>query len=129
MVVDVIDTAGTTATTEITNVKDVTISDERATADTSTRASGFETAKGTTRKVSIEFSMLWDEEEEGFAAVLDAYTTQTAVAIKAISKTSGTGIDADCYIMKLTRSEGLKDGVIAEVTAKPTYLTRYPQSV
>jgi len=119
-------TAGATAATEMANVKDLSMPDERGEADISTRGSGFEVIKSTMRKLSLEWQMLYDELDSDFAAILAAYVGQNAIALKCLSSSTGAGIDADFEIVKITKSENLKDGVYADVVAKPTYLTRYP---
>jgi hypothetical protein len=54
-------TAGASATTELTNVKDVTLNLETGEADISVRASqGWRATVATLKNGSVEFSMLWD---------------------------------------------------------------------
>ena len=119
-------TAGSTAATEMKNVRDLSMPDERGEADISTRASGFELFKSTLRSLSIEFQMLWDEDDADFAAVMAAYQAQTPLAILCLSASDGAGIDADFEVLKVTKSENLRDGIYADVVLKPVYVTRYP---
>jgi len=122
-------TAGTTAATLMTNVRDLSMPDERGEADTSSRAAGNETVRATMRKVSLEWQMNWDEDDGDFAAILSAYINRSPIALKSISKTAGKGIDADFVVTKCQRNESLRDGITADVVAKPTYVTRYPANV
>jgi hypothetical protein len=53
--------AGMTATTELTNVKDVTLNLESGEADVTTRGnSGWRATVGTLKTGSVEFEMIWD---------------------------------------------------------------------
>jgi len=122
-------TAGSTAATLMTNVRDVTNPDERNEIDTSSRAYDHETVDVGQIKTSIEWSMSADEADADYAAILAAYLGRTAIALKCISGTSGKGIDGDFKITKLSRSEQLKDQVLVDVVAKPTHTTRFPQYV
>lgn len=59
--------AGSSATNEMTNVRDVTVSAEAGEADVTTRAnSGWRATVATLRECSIEFEMVWDPADAGF---------------------------------------------------------------
>ncbi|MBT7162271.1 MAG: hypothetical protein HN904_05795, partial [Victivallales bacterium] len=66
--------SGTTASTELTNVKDVTLNLESGEADVTTRANaGWRATIGTLKTGSVEFEMIWDSDDAGFTAIKDAY--------------------------------------------------------
>lgn len=59
--------AGTTPTTEMSNVRDVTLTLEAGEADVTTRANqGWRATAPTLRECSVEFEMVWDPADAGF---------------------------------------------------------------
>lgn len=121
--------AGSSASTEMKNIRDLTVNDERGEADISNRGSEFELIRTTMRKVSFDFQMNADEDDADYAAILAAYVNRTPIAWKCLSAADGSGIDCDVEVLKLTRNEALRDAMTADVTVKPTYHTRYPEWV
>ena len=119
--------AGTTAATELTNVKDVTLNLESGEADVTTRGnSGWRATVGTLKTGSVEFEMIWDSDDAGFAAIKDAYFNNTPIALAILDGAGGEGLDADFSITNFSRKEALEEAITVSVTAKPTYSTRAP---
>ena len=119
--------AGASATNLMPNTTDVTINLEKGEADVTTRGNnGWRATVGTLKDGSVEFEMIWDTAEAGFAAVKDAYFNDTALALAFLDAVGGEGLDADFTITNFTRTEPLEEAVKASVTAKPTYSTRAP---
>jgi len=119
--------AGATATTELTNVKDVTLNLESGEADVTTRGnSGWRATVGTLKTGSVEFEMIWDSADPGFAAIKDAYFNNTPIALAILDGAGGEGLDADFSITNFSRKEALEEAITVSVTAKPTYSTRAP---
>jgi len=111
--------AGSSATNEMTNVRDVTVTAEAGEADVTTRAnSGWRATVATLRECTIEFEMVWDPADAGFAAVKTAYLTSDLIAFKALDQAGGTGVDADFSITSFSRSEPLEEAITVSVTAK-----------
>jgi hypothetical protein len=121
--------AGTTAATEMTNVRDLTWNDDRDEADVSSRGSEFKLTRTTMRNHSLGWQMLVDDDDTDYAAMKAAFVGNTVIALKCISKSDGSGIDADYQIKSFGHSEALTDAQYVDVEAIPTYLTRYPSSV
>lgn len=119
--------AGGTAATELTNVKDVTLSLETGEADVTTRANeGWRATVATLKDGSVEFEMVWDTQDAGFAAIKDAFFNNTPIALAILDGEGGSGLDADFTITSFSRSEALEEAITVSVTAKPTYSTRAP---
>jgi len=119
--------AGATATTELTNVKDVTLNLEKSEADVTTRASnGWRATVATLKNGSVEFSMSWDTEDAGFTAIKNAYFNDEAIALAVLDGEGGSGLDADFSVTNFTRNEPLEEAITVNVTVKPTYVTRAP---
>ncbi|OPZ22887.1 MAG: Phage major tail protein 2 [Lentisphaerae bacterium ADurb.BinA184] len=119
--------AGATATTELTNVKDVTLNLESGEADVTTRGnSGWRATVGTLKTGSVEFEMIWDSDDAGFAAIKDAYFNNEPIALAILDGVGGEGLDADFSITNFSRKEALEEAITVSVTAKPTYSTRAP---
>jgi hypothetical protein len=110
--------------TEVSNVKDLTLSLESGEADITTRAnSGWKASVGTLREASMEFEMLWLPEDATFAAIKTAYLTSVTIAMCPLTgvKTTGSkaeGLRGDWAITGFTRTESLTEGITVKVTAK-----------
>ena len=119
--------AGTSATSELTNVKDVTLNLETGEADVSVRASeGWRATVATLKNGSVEFTMIWNTEDEGFTAIKNAYFNNTAIALAVLDGEGGSGLDADFSVTNFTRNEPLEEAITVNMTVKPTYVTRAP---
>ena len=119
--------AGSTATTLLGNVKDLTLNLETGEADVTTRAAaGWRATIATLKEGSIEFEMIWDTEDAGFTAIKDAFFNNTAIALAVLDGEAGSGLDADFSITNFSRNEPLEEAITVSVTAKPTYSTRAP---
>ena len=119
-------TAGSTAATELTNCKDVTLNLEKGEADVTTRGSTWRLTVGTLKDASVDFTMLWDDTDAGFIAIKDAFFNSTNIALAFLDGAAGEGLDADFSILKFTRNEPLEEAVTVDISVKPTYSTRYP---
>lgn len=119
--------AGATATTEMSNVKDVTLNLSTAEADVTTRATnGWRATAATLKEASVEFEILYDPSDAGFTALQNAYFGATPVALL-VADAAGSGLDADFVITAFTVNQNLEEAVTVSVTAKPTSGTRAPQ--
>lgn len=119
--------AGAKGTTELKNVKDVTLNLESSEADVTTRANnGWKATVQALKDASLEFEMQWDTEDEGFTAIKDAYFNRSSLALTILDGENGEGLDADFAVTKFNRSEPLEEAMSVSVTAKPTYSTRAP---
>ena len=89
--------AGSQASTEVTNVKDLTLNLESGEADVTTRATkGWKAYVATLKEASLEFSILYDPDDADFTAFQTAYFSNTPMALF-ISDGQDTahGLDAD----------------------------------
>ncbi len=126
--------ANSGAATELTNVKDVTLNLEKAEADVTTRANnGWRATVGTLKDASIEFQMIWDTADAGFAAIRDAFMSDTPLDFRVLSGASddpeSEGLLATCEVFSFTRNEALEEAITVDVTIKPTYAANPPQWV
>ena len=112
--------SGSTASTEMSNVTDVNVEFTRGEADTTTRANqGWRSTSPTLRECTVTFDMLWDPDDEGFAAILAAYLADDGlVALLVLDKAGGQGPDADFSITGFSESQPLDEAIKASVTAK-----------
>lgn len=111
--------AGTTAATELTIVRDVSYSFEPTEADVSDRASIIDLVDVAGIKFSLEFEVNNQDSNAFVAAIRTAAATGGAIALKTLDKTSGYGVDGD-FIVKLDESQPLRDRQAIKVTASPT---------
>ena len=113
-------TAGSTANTEMTNVKNVTLNIEKGEADSTTRAAaGWKMSIATLKEASIEFEMLYDPTDADFLALQSAFFGGTAISIF-VSDGSGGGLDCDAVVMNFNIDQSLEEAVTVSVTLKPT---------
>ena len=112
-----------TALTEMSNVRDVTLTLEAGEADVTTRANqGWRATAPTLRECTAEFEMLWKPGDEGFEAIKNAFLTAGTLRLAVLTgeqDASGTeGPLGDFSITNFSRSEPLEEGVTVSVTAK-----------
>ncbi len=113
--------------TELSNIKDVTLSLETGEADITTRAnSGWRATVGTLKEASVEFEMVWDTADAGFTAIKDAFFNNTEIGLQVLDGASGSGLEADFSITNFSRSEQLEEALTVSVTAKVTYAGTAP---
>ena len=111
--------AGTTASTEMANVRDVTLTMEAGTADVTTRANfGWRATAPTLRECTCEFEMIWLPSDAGFSAMKNAFLTSSLIALKILDKLGGQGPDGDFAITSFSRKEALEEAIVVSVTAK-----------
>ena len=125
---------GSGATTEVTNVKDLTLNLEKAEADVTTRANqGWRANVGTLKDASIEFQMVWDTADAAFAAIRDAFLNDTPLDFKILSgpdsDPDAQGLLATCEVFSFNRNEALEEAITVDVTIKPTYAAAPPSWV
>ena len=119
-------TAGSTAATEVKNVKDLTLNLESGEADVTTRATGgWRASAATLKEASLEFGILYDTEDADFQAFQEAYFSNTPLSLFITDGASG-GLDADWSITAFTVEQPLEEAVSVSITAKPTASTRAP---
>jgi len=112
-------TSGTRALNEMTNVREVTITMSAGEADVTTRANnGWRATQATLREATVEFEMMWLEDDAGFIAIKNAFLASGQIALLALSGDGGEGIDGDFSITNFTRSEPLEEAQSVSVTAK-----------
>ena len=99
----------------------------RPEADTTTRgANGWSTFAQTLTDGSIDFNMVWDDEDLAFQAIQTAFFGKFDMAFLCLDKEGGQGLDADFSITNFTRNETLSDVLTVDVTIKPAYSLTHP---
>src|SRR5512137_1633351 len=106
--------AGATATTEMGNVKDVTLTLEAGEADVTTRAnSGWRATAPTLRECTTEFEMVWKPGDTGFEALKTAFLNATTVGMAVLTDDKATigaeGPRGNWSITNFTRKEPLEE--------------------
>ncbi len=120
---------GSQASTEVTNVKDLTLNLESGEADVTTRATdGWKASIATLKEASLEFGMVYDTADADFNAFQAAYFNNEPLSLF-ISDGAGTGLDADFSITGFNVTQNLEEAMTVSVKAKPTASTRAPQWV
>jgi hypothetical protein len=109
---------------EIPNVADVTVQLSKGEADTSTRASGWKTRKGTLKDASIDFQLKFVAGDTDFTALLASYTGNSSIELLALdgllATTGSQGLRAVCEVFNFQQGQPLEGAVTFDVSAKPT---------
>lgn len=115
---------------EVTNVRDLTINLEKSEADVTTRGNnGWRQTMAALKDGSIEFEMVWDDEDEDLAEFSDAFINDTPLPLAVMSgdiETPGNdGLVSNFSVTNFSRSEALEDGIKVSVTIKPLDNTQW----
>lgn len=115
--------AALTSLTELTNVKDVSLSLETGEADITTRAnSGWRGTAPTLKEATAEFEMVWKDGDAGFTAIKNAFLNNTTVSMAfltgAKAASNSEGPYGDWAITTFSRDESLEEAIKVSVTAK-----------
>ena len=118
-------TAGTAATTELKNVRDVELKLSWATEDATTRESGdVEVSVKTVKKVELSWKMLNIKSHADVTTVRAAFLSAGAVSIKCLDEESGWGVDGDFLVTEVGTPQPGKGLQEISVTAVPAYSSR-----
>lgn len=112
-------TAGSTASTELTIVRDASYAFSNAEADISDRSSIINLYDVGGVDFSLEFEINNQDTDAFVAAVRAAAIAGTAIAFRTRDKTAGWGVDGD-FVVGIDESQALRDAQRIKVTAKPT---------
>ena len=119
-------TAGQTATTEMTNVKDVELNLTTGEADITTRAAnGWRAYAATLKEASLTFQMNYEADDTDLTAIQTAFMNNSAISFL-VGDDKGNGLDADFVITEFNIPQPLEEAVTVSVTARPTLSTRAP---
>jgi hypothetical protein len=114
------------------NVKDLTLTLEKATADVTTRGNnGWRAEVGTLKSASVQFQMVVDPADAFYSAINAAYLNGTPIQFAVMSGSltplipakDSEGLLAVFSINSVTREEPLEGAQMASVTMTPTYTT------
>lgn len=116
---------------EVGNVKDLTLSLDKATADVSTRGNGGWGADvGTLKRGNVEFDMVADAGDANYVAIRNAWLNNTAIQFGVLSGPLTTpplpgseGLVAVYSINSMTRAEPLEGAQMVSVSMTPTYVS------
>ena len=117
---------------EMPNVKDVTLSLEKGEADVTTRGNaGWRAMIGTLKEGGLEFEMVWDTGDPGFAVIKEAYFNDTPLELAVmdgdIAASGSEGLRASFSVTSFTRNEPLEEAMTVSVSVKPTYSEHAPE--
>lgn len=108
--------------TEIT-CRDLTLNQDAAEANLSTRANRWSRARPTMRNASVEFEITYDPDDTCYTALRDAFINGTKIALAVmdgdIAVAGNQGFAGNFGIFGLNVSQPLEGEVTVAVTAKP----------
>lgn len=112
---------------ELGNCRDVTLNCEMGEADATTRGNGgFNATVATLMSAPIEFEMVWDTADPGFAAIRTAFFSRGILAFQVLDADSGEGLQADFQVFNFSRAEPLDGVQLVSVSIKITYSATAP---
>lgn len=118
-----IGTAGSTAATLLTNVRDVQIARSTNKGNTTVRGDGtappVETQRVTRRIQSITWQMINDSDDTELETLRVADAAGTPVAVRMKDSATGKGFDGDC-IIEISEGQPLDGEQTFDITAVPT---------
>jgi len=118
---------GAKATTLTGNIKDAKISMTSEEEDVSDRDSdGWGETVPVSKTAEITFQMNNIDGDPFVGVLTNAFMNDTAVAILALDKENGRGLDADCMVSRFELDQKLKGAQIYDVTLKPMKTGRAP---
>lgn len=113
------DTAGSTASTELTIARNVNYTFDPDKADVSDRASIINLEDVAGVSIGLEFEINNQDTDSAVAAIRAAVLAGTAVALRTKDKENGWGLDGD-FILSLKEDQPLRDAQRLAITASPT---------
>lgn len=122
-------TFGAPSWTEITNVKDVTLTLEKDEIDVTTRGSGgYKEFVDGLIDATIDFNMIWDTTDAAFTAIRTAFFAKSAVEFLVLDDgtTDGQGLRATCMIKSFSRGETLGEALTVDVSIRPVKNSNSP---
>tara|TARA_Y100001938_G_C7927896_1_gene347823 strand:- start:27 stop:458 length:432 start_codon:yes stop_codon:yes gene_type:complete len=122
-------TAGVSATSELSNIRDVTINLSTEESDVTSRAnSGWKQTMATLKDGSVDFEMIYDTADAGFTAFATAWENSTEIAAAFLDGSGGTGLWSDFTVVNFSRNESLSEAVSVSVSLKPSGNTDWGSS-
>lgn len=118
---------------ELTNVREASAPLTKNEADATTRANlGWDAIVATTKTGEINFEMVRDDTDPGFAFFRDRWFDDGIVGMQFLSAAladGGKGFQADFQVMNVEENQPLKDVTTVSVTVKVTYSLNPPVKV
>ncbi|MEP0846065.1 MAG: hypothetical protein HRF50_04490 [Phycisphaerae bacterium] len=116
----------------ITNAKDVTINGETVETDVSMRATGkFKATAVALIDLGVEFEMVWDPDDAGFAALHAAWLSAGTIGIRVSDRPytdpGARGHRFDAVVTNFSKSEPQEGHQTVSVTVKPTLTNNPPE--
>ena len=117
--------------TEISNVGDITVTDERDVQDLPVRSMGsFMTHAVGLRKLTYAWQMVYDPADAAQTALKTAYGTGATVEFLILdgdeATTGSSGVRVTCQLSKFARQEPIGGAMMVDVEIKPAYGANAP---
>jgi hypothetical protein len=116
--------------TTVGTARDCTLNASMTEADATHRASGgFTLSVAAIEAASVEFELLWDDEQAAQEIIEAAYQSRGTIGLRVLDKPldeDGEGLLCNAQVLTFTRREPLDDTIKADVVIKPTYSAAAP---
>ena len=125
-----IGTAGSTPSTELTNIRDVTLTLETGEADITTRGnSGWAATAPTLKSASADFEMVRKENDANFTTIKNAFLANEDIAMSFLTGATGVagseGPSGDWAVTNFSRNESLTEAIKVSVSVKLSSFTEW----
>lgn len=117
-------TAGSTAGTLITNVRDLSLKMKKGEAKADSRGSVWSKKRATLKEAEVEWEMNDDPDDTALTAIVNAFINNTTLAFLIKDAASGHGLDGDFEVFTCDREEKLEDVIVYKIGIKPCPSTR-----
>lgn len=121
------------AWSEVTNVKDLSLSIEKGEADVTTRANaGWKATIGALKDASIEFDMVYDTADSAQTAFRNAFLNNSTMTMLIMdgdynaAAAASQGLQCVVHVTKFELPQNLEEAMMVKVAIKPTYSTTPP---
>lgn len=117
---------------ELANARDVTFDVSHSEADLTSRANnGWRATEPVLKEGELSFQMIWDPADAGFTAIRTAWEGRSIIGMAVLDGPldSGKGWKFNGKVIGFTVNQPLEEGIVVDVTIKPTYSTDVPTYV
>lgn len=115
--------------TEMTNVRDLSISGSTGEADVTTRgANAWRQTASTLRELEMTFEMVHDEADADYLAIIDAWLHNSEIAMVALNDSTGANSDgpaSNWVVTQVDRDESLEEALKVSITVKASSDTQW----
>lgn len=120
---------GSAGWTKLGNVMNVTLTMPKGESDATVRANnGYRATVPTLKDATLEFEMVWDDQDENLDTIRSAYFGDTILGVRVLDEdtSGGEGLQADMMITEFSIDQSLEEVIKLSVSMKITFSNTAP---